>query len=142
MDSKYQSYFAGQSQYQRGATYNFLAEHTWALGVSYTNAATTVGLDMTGAGRVPTLRDDFFHRNLNVLIRLPQNRLNVNNSPRYVNFNDAYSMADLTASHRFTHSAEAVLQIQNLTDRYRNDYEAAYAVMGRQTKVGLRVRLP
>jgi outer membrane receptor protein involved in Fe transport len=58
----------------------------------------------------------------------------------YVNFNDGYALADLNASHRFSPRIEAVLQVQNLADRYVNDYSASYATMGRQTKLGLRIR--
>jgi len=32
------------------------------------------------------------------------------------------------------------LQVQNLTDHYANDYDARFATIGRQTKVGLRFR--
>lgn len=137
---KYRALFANIPQYQPGATFRFLPEHTWAIGVTYAKSASTVAFNMTGAGRTANAFDDFFHENIYNLIRLPQNRLSFGPPSNYISFNKGYALADITASHRFVPRLEGVLQIQNLTDHYVNDYYAAYAIMGRQTKIGLRVR--
>ena len=46
------------------------------------------------------------------------------------------------ASHRFYSRVEALLQVQNLGDRYINDYYAVFAALGRQVRAGLRLRAP
>jgi hypothetical protein len=138
---KYSQYFTGFTQYSPGATFQYLPEHTWALGVTYAKARTMVALDVSGIGQITKLRDDFFLRNLNTSIRLAANRLNFANSARYISFNRGYAMANLNASHRLSSQVEGVLQVQNLADYYRNDYDARYANIGRQTKLGLRVKL-
>jgi hypothetical protein len=43
--------------------------------------------------------------------------------------------------HRFSAWIEAMLEVQNLTDRYTNDVDVWSASIGRQTKVGFRIRL-
>jgi outer membrane receptor protein involved in Fe transport len=50
-------------------------------------------------------------------------------------------MTDLNANYRISRSIESTLQIQNLTDIYHKEQDALYPVIGRQSKVGLRVRL-
>lgn len=141
MNPKYQAQFSSSSQYKPGATFSYLPEHTWAVGLMYTHAHSTLTLNMTGNGQFRNNTDDFSVRNLNSNIRLQQNRLNVNNSVPYINFSSNYVLADLTAAHRFSSHVEGLLQVQNLADRYKNDYSALYVTMGRQTKMGFRVKL-
>jgi len=140
----YRKFFAnalGYPQYQPGATFDFLPEHTWAVGTTYERAQTTVVLNVTGTGRLRNLQDELYLHSLTPAVRLLQNRLNMNYGNGYVSFNDGYALADLTASHRFSSHLEGVLQVQNLADRYTNDKYAGYATMGRQSKVGVRIRL-
>jgi hypothetical protein len=99
-----------------------------------------IALDLTGTGRATTLTDDFSLRNLNSSIRLPDNRLNVNNNIRYISFRNGYALASLAASHRLTSSVEGTLRVRNLENRYTNDYDARFATIGRQTEAGLRIR--
>lgn len=139
INSRYRAYFASSPIYQPGATFDFLPEHTWALGTSYVAANTTVSLSVTGAGQLRSTRNAFFLKNLNFGIRLPQNRLNMDQS-RYINVNSGYALADLNLSHRLSYRLEGVAQIQNVTDSYTNDYDGDFATIGRQTKVGLRMR--
>jgi outer membrane receptor protein involved in Fe transport len=129
-------------EYQPGATFEFLPEHTWALGTTYAYGTTTVGLHVTGMGRFRTSssRNVFDLRNLIGSIRLSQNRMRMDDNG-YVFFNAGYALADLVASHAFTARAEGVLQVQNLGDSYANDVDANYATMGRQVKLGARLRL-
>jgi len=144
VNPKYRSYFSDQPQYTPGATFQYLPEHTWAWGVTYDRAQSTVGLNVTGIGRVFTgNRDKFYLQHLNGSIRLQQNQLNVRSlDGAYINSNSGYALVDLTALHRFSPRVEGVLQVQNLANRFTNDYDAEYASMGRQTKGGIRVRLP
>jgi hypothetical protein len=140
VNPKYRAQFARSPQYHPGAAFQYLPEHTWALGLTYAKASSSVGLNLTGTGRVTNINDDFYSRSLSSNIRLMQNRLNVSNVDRYINFNAPYALADLTASHRFHTRVEGVLQVQNLADRYTNDYNAALATLGRQVRVGARIR--
>lgn len=141
VNSKYRASFANNPQYQPGATFMYLPEHTWAMGMTYATGSTTVGLNVTGIDRARNETDEFSFQNFSSAIRLPQNRLNIS-SAGYVNFNPGYAMADLAVSHRFLSWVEGVLQVQNITDRYVNDYTAGYATMGRQVKAGARLRVP
>jgi outer membrane receptor for monomeric catechols len=59
---------------------------------------------------------------------------------RYLGYTPSYAMADLNASHRLATRVESVLQVQNLTDRYTNDFWGTFATMGRQTRLGFRIR--
>lgn len=138
---QYRAYFADDPTYQRGGTFQYLPEHTWAWGVTYARARSAIGLNVTGTGRL-TIRfqNDFNLKGLSPGIRLPQNRFNVSNVSRYVNSNAPYTLADLNASQRFGTHVEAVLQVQNLGDKYVNDYYAGYASLGRQVKGGFRIR--
>jgi outer membrane receptor protein involved in Fe transport len=126
-------------QYQVGAPFRYLPEHTWAWGMTYAHAATTVGLTVTGVGRTTVSTDDFYLRNLADL-RLLRDQLNMNPSS-YIATSSGYALAGFTASHRVSARWEGTLNVQNLFDQYRNDVSSWYATMGRQTTLGLRLRL-
>jgi hypothetical protein len=51
-------------------------------------------------------------------------------------------LVDLNTSRRFTRLIEGTLQVHNLGNKYTNDHDGGYASLGRQTKVGLRIRTP
>ena len=128
-------------QYQTGATFNFLPEHTWALGMTYTQSRTTISLSVNGTGRLRNTDNVFFYQNLASSIRLRANNLNVS-APQwsYISFNRSYALTDLNATHRLSARVEGVLQVQNLSNLYVNDLDGGSAVMGRQTKIGFRIR--
>jgi len=142
VNPKYRASFSAEDypQYQPGATFDFLPEHTWALAVLYSRAQTTVGLNVSGVGRITNLEDDFSLKYLGSGLRLRQNSQRMRRSG-YVDVNNGYTMADLTGSHRFSSRVEGVLQVQNLMNYYVNDFLSTYATMGRQEKAGLRIRL-
>jgi outer membrane receptor protein involved in Fe transport len=139
---KYRPFFVNKPEYQPGAMFQFLPEHTWAFGVTYARAASSIALNVTGLGQVFNRADDFSLEHLSNNIRLLQNQLNMSavNAGRYVSINSSYALADLIVSHRFSPRIEALLQLSNLTDRYTNDLAADYASIGRQVKAGWRVR--
>jgi len=142
VDPKYRSFFSadGYPQYQVGATFAYLPEHTWALEVAYARPRTRVAINVNGIGQLVNKANDFFEQNLNDGIRLPNDHLRVTTTYLYTSFNQGYATADLNASYRLSAGAEGVLQVQNLSDHYANDFDARYASLGRQTKLGLRVR--
>jgi outer membrane receptor protein involved in Fe transport len=133
--------------YQPGATFVSLPEHTWAGNVTYANARATVGLSVTGTGQMRIGNNDFFFRSIFGNIRLQQNRLNVRQwpfgqrPPFPFEVVDPSVLADLNASYRFGRNVEGVLNVQNLTDFYINEVEGANPTMGRQVRVGARCRL-
>jgi hypothetical protein len=139
---QYRAFFTPTSypQYQPGATFSYLPEHTWAVGITYARAQTTVSLNVNGTGPLKSLQNSFYFQHLSPIIRLPQNRFIVASVP-YINFDNGYALADLNATHRLSARVETVLQVLNVTDQYTNDSYAAFASMGRQAKAGLRVRL-
>jgi outer membrane receptor protein involved in Fe transport len=130
-------------EYRQGAMFSYLPEHTWAVGVTYARAQTTVGLNLTGIGQFRNGVDEFALEHFDGSIRLPQNRLNFDPYlfRNYTSLSRGYTMADITATHRFSQRMESVLEIQNLTDHYTQDAGATFATLGRQIKMGLRIRL-
>jgi outer membrane receptor protein involved in Fe transport len=140
VDSKYRSRFDALNypQHQVGAMFRFLPEHTWAVGVTYARSRATIGINMSGIGRVPNQTDDFALRNLNGAIRLTENRLALR--ARYFTVNAGYALVDMNTALRVSSHMEGILQIQNLADRYVNDYDARWATIGRQLKGGFRIR--
>jgi outer membrane receptor protein involved in Fe transport len=130
-------------QYQPGATFQYLPEHTWGTDVTYAHMHSTVALTVTGFGRVVNRATTFYQQALALYdIRLPQNLQNAS-APygSYVNENQGYTMADVMASHRLSARVEGVLQMHNLANYYTNDLDAGFPVLGRQTMLGLRIRL-
>ena len=51
-----------------------------------------------------------------------------------------YRLADLNMSYNFSQATSGILQMQNVGDYYRNDNSDELAVLGRQTKVGIRLK--
>jgi outer membrane receptor protein involved in Fe transport len=139
---KYRAFFSSHRdypQYQQGATFAYLPEHTWAVGITYARAATTMGVNVTGIGRTANFGNDFFAKYISDDIRLRQNRLCIGCD--YRPFNSGYATADIAATHRIVSSVEGVLQIRNVTDHYiQNDLNAGFVTMGRQASIGFRVR--
>jgi len=128
-------------QYKRGAPFPGAPEHTWALATTYGMSGTSVSLNIQGQGflyayvpfATPTGLAITRTRLMNEMPRktLPSVRWAID---------PAYAMADLNATHRITTQVDALLQVQNLTNLYRNDQDAQRADIGRQTKFGVRVR--
>jgi len=128
------------NRYEIGAPFRLLPEHTWAVGATYARAQTTVSFNVNGTGMVPNYYNSFYAQYLRGNMRLSQNLLHMNGDNDYKNFNKGYALADLTASHRIASRVESVLQVQNLANHYTNDFAGDFATIGRQTKLGLRVR--
>lgn len=136
--------------YQTGASFNYLPEHTWMVGITYARAGTTMSLNVNGTGALYRSIDDV---NIAVQGLLTPPRLDMTKPrmllpPLYRPKGPGYAMSDLNVSHRwsgapghFLSNVEGVLQIQNLGNFYQNDYRAINATIGRQSKAGLRIRL-
>lgn len=136
---RYRSVLTG-SQFQVGSPFEFIPEHTWALIFSYAHLASTMSLAINGIGPLYT-RDE-----LSYLVSPSQVRVRANTSLRwdvpgtYRGMNDRYAMANFNVSHAFSSRVTAIMQVDNLTNFYTNDRDARYAVVGRQTRFGARVK--
>jgi len=129
----------GNRQLLPGSTFSFLPEHTWGLGVTYTNAVTTVSVNLTGNAQFRNGDDQMFLDHFNTSVRLQGDRWNYSDA-QYISYNSGYMLADLTASRRFSAIAEGVLEMQNVGNYYTQDFSARSATLGRQTRAGLRIR--
>jgi outer membrane receptor protein involved in Fe transport len=143
IDPQYRQQFQPVSfypQYQIGATFAYFPEHTWAVGLTYAHAQTTVALNVNGVGSFVNSADELSSRYLSSTIRLQSyDRWNLSGLGYRSNV-EGYTMGDLSVTHRFTSHIEGLLQIQNLGNLYVNDYDATYPTIGRQSKVGARLR--
>jgi len=127
--------------FTKGASFDYLPEHTWSVGVTYSQARATVALTATGAGQARVDRNDFYMSTLSENIRLQSNRPRIQiDDQNYTPMRAGYASSDLTASYRLTPSVDAALTVLNLGNYYAKDRTAELATIGRQSKVGLRMR--
>lgn len=132
------------TDYQVGRSLSYLAEHTWATSVTYSRAKTTLSLNVNGTGMLYSDGGDALVKMIGLstsFYRILVNNPRIGLPTGYIATSPGYAMADLNASHRFSTRVEGVLQIQNLTDFYRNDNNASFASMGRYSKAGVRIRM-
>jgi hypothetical protein len=140
---KYRPYFPARTwpTYQPGATFSNFPEHTWALGVSYGRGATAIALNVSGiAESTVNVFDKVFLNSISPLIRLDANRARLDDARPLPEPTAGYATADLNVTHRFSAAIEGIVQVQNLTNYYRNDYDLQGASIGRQSKAGVRIR--
>jgi outer membrane receptor protein involved in Fe transport len=122
-------------QYQPGARFNNLPEHTGAVDVSYTSGRTTMSVNTQFTGQM--VRTAQYGE---IKPRLIEMQPRAGMVSGYQPLRIPYSTSDFNGSWRFSPTVEGVMQIRNLADNYRNDDADIRGVMGRQTKVGLRIR--
>jgi len=142
---KYLRFFENRTDYSRlrkGASFQYLPEHTWAMGISYAYARTTIALDVNGTGQFMSHNNELYYRSLYSIIRLPNDRAlwNVNNDDAYLKGVRGYALADFNMTQRLFPSLDVVLRAHNLMNRYTNDLDAQYASLGRQTTFGFTFR--
>jgi len=128
--------------YAPGSGIRTFPEHTWALDVRYGRGASSMEVTMNGTGQVPLAYDDLFYDHLDSGIRLSSERWLMNFPAAWLPYFSApgYVIVDVNATHRFNRVVEAVLQIQNAGNTYRSDDDRNFAVLGRQTKMGVRLQ--
>jgi len=83
---------------------------------------------------------DYLTINANTNWRDPYFRLRQTLPSFYRSLGPKHATADINASYRFTPAIEALAQIQNIADYYQEDVDVGIATIGRQSKVGVRVR--
>jgi len=126
-------------QYVVGSSFTGLPEHLWAISESYAVAGTNISLNVQGQAPL------FYYAvsDLTLATYLTRNtpdRPRMNLPPGVHGYLSGYTTAELNASRRITTGIDALVQVQNLANRYRNDQSADRANLGRQTKFGLRAR--
>lgn len=128
-------------QYFPGSSFTFLPEHTWSLNTRYARGRSSVGLVLNGIGFMFRYEDALRYQ-MSYVHRMPVFvAARMSTPPGYRAISPAYTMADLNATHRVTDNVESLLQVQNLTDYYSNDFGYSLAAMGRQTRLGVRIRV-
>lgn len=137
---KYRALLSG-STFEPGRSFDYVPEHTWALGATYSQSRNTVSLNVNGVGMryiqfgaldLATSTNSRFH--------LSRPRMQTPLSQIYRPLGSGYATADLNATHRFSSQIDAILQVTNLTDYYQNDRNVQFASPGRSSRVGVRVR--
>jgi outer membrane receptor protein involved in Fe transport len=123
--------------FQPGSTFSFFPEHTWAIMTSYAAGRTSLSVNMNGIGpfkgpHTMGLYDIFLSR-----LDADKPRMSFGGTIPTVS---AYMTADINGVIHLSSAADVVMQIQNVGNIYRNDYTVLSATMGRQTKLGARLR--
>jgi len=140
MTPKYRAQFP---QYMVGSPFALMPEHTYSVGVHYVTTTTMVGLDLQGQGLAlgtgPNGAATWAW--LDRPSRLPNEMPRISDVPQIAHFVlPGYTKTNLNASRRLRASCEGTLQVDNLLDSYAGDYNVLTAQIGRQTKLGLRIR--
>jgi len=133
--------FKALSHYVVGSAFSGAPEHTWALGSTYSHGGTSVLLNLHGQGFMHALNTGasgtayFLAQG-----RLMQQKARASIPIGWQWYMSAYAIGDLNATQRITPNVDALFQMQNISDKYRNDQFYASATIGRQTQFGLRIR--
>jgi len=128
-------------QYQRGAAFQLVSEHTWAIGTTYATAGRTLGLHVNGASPFVNLSSQTQIDHLTpYFIRLQGDVWKMSNFQAYINRTQPIVQVDLDATQRFTSHLEGTIHVLNLGNGYETDLDAHNPVAGRQTQLGFRIR--
>lgn len=95
---------------------------------------------MSGTGLLYRWQDDLVYQISSSLRLRASDPIRWATPTNYRPKGDGKTMMDLNSSHQFSKVIDGTFQVQNLTDVYQNEYRADYAALGRQSKVGLRIR--
>lgn len=128
------------AKFAPGASFGYLPEHTWATSLTYSRSLTSIMFNVNGTGFLFRGNEDELSNSVSTGIRLLNTRPRTGVPTNYRPVAPGYVMMNLNASQRFSHRVEGTLQINNLTNFYQNDYSPRYAVIGRQSNLGVRVR--
>lgn len=137
---RYRTLLTG-TQYEPGAPFRYVPEHTAALSTTYAHGATTAFLGINSIGPKYRAADELLiatGASGISLVRLTTEMVRFGGPSNWRWSGKGYMTADFNAAHRVSSSLETTLQVQNLTNYYTNDTGIDYAVAGRQTKIGLR----
>lgn len=122
-----------------GRPFDYVPEHTWAFGITYAHNRSTASLNLIGVGML-------YKSDVGLVLAANTNNRLQNNIPRtalpvvYRSQGSGYVTADLNATRRVGTRIDLLVQALNLTNYYQNDFGFSYPSIGRQTKVGMRIR--
>lgn len=126
-----------------GSAFGNLPEHTWSLDMGYSVAKTTAHFFVNGISRFNASGSAY-----NTLNTIGENRLTSSGPTRvYTDYPNAYYVAPaysifgMKFDHQIRRSLTAVFQMDNIGNRFQNDFSAGTPTTGRLTSLGLRVRL-
>jgi len=131
------------ASYQPGTSFNYLPEHTWAVGLTYGQQATSVTLNISGVAQISGRYTDskWANEHVSSYLRLRNDAWRATGFlPGSEPMRSGYAMADVNAMHRITNAIEARVQVQNLTNLYKDEGNQLTTTLGRQTKAGLNLR--
>jgi len=126
-------------QYLPGASFDGVPEHTWALATTYSNARTTVAINISGISRERSPGVDRVYQLHIGAPRLLQDKWNFYGLGVYNSYMPGYATADLNAAHRFSSVIEGIVQVHNLTNYFTHDVGYSNASMGRESNLGFRL---
>jgi len=130
----------------KGASFEELAEHTFAFGLQYAMGKTLLRLNVQGQGQTWSsepnqLYSDDYNRRLSIEdLSFARWGLGVDGMPEDGSVIRAYALADLNASQQLAPHVDGIIQIQNVFNSFQHDALSLATSMGRQGKVGFRVR--
>jgi hypothetical protein len=133
-------------EYVVGSSFNGLAEHTWGVVETYAHGGTMISLAVNGVGQIAgydkfqKVNDNF--NGIGSIVRLAVNdRVRMSVPALYHGFYHPYANAYLNVHQRLSSHVDGIVQLNNLLNAFRNDIDAFSANIGRQTSLGLQIRL-
>jgi len=128
-------------EYVVGGSFFNLPEHTYAMGLTYTNGATRIAYNLQGQGH--SLSSPY--RTKLGMIGTDY-RLRVQLTPRaqlpstYMEPYPGFFLGDINMTHQFSSHVEGTLQVSNVTNSYQGDVMPTTMQAGRMTGLGVRLR--
>jgi len=143
-------YRAAFPQYVPGSAFSSLPEHTYAIAVQYAHGKTSATLNVQGqGGQIAQSNWDCGFSNAGCInhefMLIRSARLDADkpamDTPRIPFVTPGYALADFNVQRQFNSRVEGMLQLQNVANSYpRTDAGADLGSIGRQTKIGARIR--
>jgi len=127
-------------QYVVGASFDGLAEHTWALGFTYAKGGTRIAYHLQGQGQVHAYNSRTRLGTVGRDFRLDVDRARMSLPNSYAEVFPGFPLGNLNVSHQLTARLEALLDVTNVTNSYKSDIGPTEAQSGRTTGIGLRAR--
>jgi outer membrane receptor protein involved in Fe transport len=136
---QYRNLLGSNTAFQVGRPFDYLPEHTWGVTETFSNRIATVAFTLNGHGQYYKGRDYLF-ANATTTWRDPYYRLRQDIPSFYRSLGSNHTTADFNAAYRVTSIFEGIAQVQNLTNYYQEDIDVTLPAIGRQSKVGVRIK--
>jgi len=138
----YKQLLGENTAYTPGQTFNDLPEHTWAVTTTYAVGRTTASVHVDGIGKASGCYAfcSGIKNPIGKGLRLWANQSTGVLVNPGLEFRPGYATVDVGAVQHLTPRMDGVLHVSNLANRYDIDSNVLAAVLGRQTRLGLRIR--